>query len=116
MSFFVFCQRLDMGHRYQRAAVDPNKSSFKFVLQFFDRLVNEQFAVVIADRYVFLVGMKINHIPNRDQAQLPANTRADVLARFVLFARYKTGQLWPGQPARASQSVQQALPPDRFGK
>jgi len=70
----------DAIERNQGAAMDTDEAVRKLRGEFFERFVDEIFAVRVAHRDVFLIGLKEPDVVEGDQAQFSAATRADIVA------------------------------------
>ena len=109
-----FLQPSDLRHHRQRVAVRPHHAGSQFPLQCFQRLLDQRFAMAMADHDVFLVSLEIIHVGQRDQFQALAESGAEMSAPgFLAFGR-QAGQLCPVEPAGAGQRLFESLQSDRF--
>src|SRR5690606_39359366 len=96
----------------QAVAVDPYEALAEFILQRFQRLLDQVFAVCMVDDDVLFLGLQVVHVVQRDQPQAAAQARAQVATRGrgVRRAAFTTG----GEGAHAFQRRGQALGADRL--
>lgn len=77
---------------HQRIAMDTHEPVAEFILKRLERLVEQHFAAFVAQRHIFVVGDKIDHLAQRDQLDALTGSGADMTSRAAASLGGRTGE------------------------